>query len=623
MNINCFQKYGLRSYQEDSCIELMAKFSGKDNIPLLLVMPTGTGKTRTAVSLCLELLSSSIINRIVWVAHRYELLDQAKDTLELCCYLKYGKKLNDYINDKISNSIKIYEDESYFEFSMNTTFSNKLGQIDNNTLVVYDEAHHCVSENNTYCLDKVKEKNARILGLTATPFRMNGDIPFVWNFTKKLEETEYKELVERAEYSIVEKITISAAIINGYLCKFKIFGIDVLGDIYNEWLQNKDKVTWQDYYYNAILKTIVSIIRDNSIKDHLPRPKDGKILIFSKNANKLYQDLKDNKLLIQDEIGIGLLTSGNYGYKLYDRSGNKIEHNDSSIELRNKIIEYFSNENVSDKDCIGVLINNSILTEGFDEPKVTDIILTYDTDSIIRMTQIIGRGLRPYGDENRGCYIYNLASAKIVEKIYNGKYTIKDMSDIVFGGQVGVNDEGNIVYVASNISKNNQNIKTAFPRSMIYSYIKALNLCNEFEISGVLIVDELIQCFVAKQDIEVIEKCKIPSRLPNIFAEMLKDMYKKWQKYENKELFKNSFIEYLRSCGKYKYLEDKTKYDVNVINSTIKSQLNRICEKIKATNSYISDVVEDIIKEDITNYTQLDIDFYSGEVLKMIMKIGG
>ena len=64
-----FLKYRLRDYQKKSCEELLAKIREYES-PLLLVMPTGTGKTRTAIALCLELLHIKIISNVVWVAHR-------------------------------------------------------------------------------------------------------------------------------------------------------------------------------------------------------------------------------------------------------------------------------------------------------------------------------------------------------------------------------------------------------------------------------------------------------------------------------------------------------------------------------------------------------------------------
>lgn len=617
-----FQKYGLRDYQQSSCKELAEKFAKGENIPLLLVMPTGTGKTRTAMSLCIELLNTGIIKNIVWVAHRYELLNQAKDALNLCCYLKNGKTGDDYKKDKETNHILRYDERNSFVFSMNGTFRDILGQIDDTTLVVYDEAHHCVSENSTYCLDDVKNKNARILGLTATPFRMNDDIPFVWNFTQKTEEIGYEQAIERAEYSIVEKITISTAILNGYLCRFQIFGIkDLFGDIYREWQDNSGEISWYEYYHGKLVNTIINIIRDENIKDGHPRPEDGKILIFSKNAAKLYRELKESSLLSKDNTGMGLLLSGSYECRLY-KNGCEIDYNDNSPDLRSNIINYFSNGKNSDETNISVLINNAILTEGFDEPKVTDIILMYDTNSSIRMTQIIGRGLRPYGDEERGCYVYNLASADIVEKIYNGKQKLSGFEKIeeFLGEQVGVTDEGKVVaHKMGDLGKNKSKVRNAFPRSEIYEQIKSASLYKEFEIAGVLIADDLIQCIVSTQEIEYICKGEFPRRMSSIFRDMLHHMYVKWQKIDNPTIF-NTFIEYLRSCGKYKPLDDPEKQDIGLISSDIMNRMHRICNVLNSSNSIRSAVESELEKEGM-EYTALDLSFYCGEVLKTILKV--
>lgn len=620
-----FLKYRLRDYQKKSCEELLAKIKEYKR-PLLLVQPTGTGKTRTAMALCLELLHNKLIRNVVWVAHRYELIDQAKDTLFLCCYLNNGRTEEEYKEDKKANKCQNYDEMDFFSFSMNGGFRDKIERIDESTLVVYDEAHHCVPENSTYCLNDVKNKNARILGLTATPFRTdeltNDGIPFVWKFTKRLDEQDYQQAIQYTEDSIVEKITISAAILNGYLCRFQIFGIkDLLGDIYTEWKSTySGDISWSDYYHGKLVNTIVSIIRDENIADNRPRPEDGKILIFTKRASGLYKELKENDLLCENKTGLGLLISNDYEYRTYDKNGCAKDRIGSNPEDRSRIVDLFSSNDDAEKS-LSVLINNAILTEGFDEPKVTDIILMYDTSSSIRMTQIIGRGLRPYGDEERGCYLYNLASADIVEKIYNGKETLTDINILeeLLGEQVGVTDAGEVIIQKNRVSdKPRHNVRNAFPRVEIYEHIKSASLYSEFEIAGVLVVDDLIQCIVSIQEIASINSGEFPSRLSNIFKTMLSNMYSKWQKSDH--TFISSFMDYLQIHGKYKSMADQEKDDITLISENIKGRVQCILKGLTSAIS-IRSAVENTFKEEGIDYSVSDLSFYCVEVLKEIWKL--
>ncbi len=620
-----FNKYGLRDYQSQSCEELWEKINNKNNIPLLLVMPTGTGKTRTAISFCLELLEHNVVENIIWVAHRVELIDQAKDTLKLCCYLKNGKTEDDYKADKERGQPISFDED--FVFSTSGCFKNELSKINDKSLVVYDEAHHCVSDNTTYCLDYVKKQKAKILGLTATPFRTNDDIPFVWEFTKRIGENEYNDVRTRAEYSIVEKITISAAIFKKYLCRFQIFGMkDLYRDLENEWKENKGN--WSDYYNSKLEKTIISIISDNIIDNDCEirqRPKGGKILIFSKQADRLYENLIDDDEI--KEKGIGLLLSNHYKYR-NPRSS-------SQWGERSTIISLYSKEDEEvEKNSLSVLINNAILTEGFDEPKVTDIILLYDTSSSIRMTQILGRGLRPYGDENRGCYVYNLANAEIVKKIYDGNEDISDLSDLdnldvllgELGEQIALTENDEILTdTRDNALDDGKNIKTVFPKNVIYDHIRASRLNSEFTLSGFLIADEIFQCFVSQQELDDLEKGeedKIPSRFHRRFQDMLKDMLKCWDKVKNRERFQNSFVEYLKWRGKYKDMDDTEIENIHTIDKIIEKRISAIRKKVKEYGKKIAASIKEVFSEEGITPTPSDIQFYGDQVLLSVIGIG-
>ncbi|MCR5420727.1 MAG: DEAD/DEAH box helicase family protein [Lachnospiraceae bacterium] len=624
MEENNYQKYDLRDYQIESCKELQKKITG--DIPLLLVMPTGTGKTRTAISFCLELLDAGIVKNIIWVAHRRELINQAKATLKLCCYLKHGYTSENYKDDKMSGNLRDFDEENSFGFYMNMTFKREeifsQIQINNESLVVYDEAHHCVSDNKTYRLDDVKSKKAKILGLTATPFRTNGDIPFVWEFTRK--DNEYKNVIDRANFSIVEKITISTAIFKKYLCRFQIFTMgDLYEDLKKEWKENAGN--WRNYYNSKLVQTIISIISDEVAKNNgdriLHRPEGGKILIFSKEPESLYRSLIE---IEKDEIrnkGIGLLISDLYKCRTPGNITRGCE--------RSEIIDLYSDKD--ENKCLSVLINNAILTEGFDEPKVTDIILLYDTNSAIRMTQILGRGLRPYGDEKRGCYVYNFADADIINKIYDGNEDISnledlDILDVLLGEQIAlIKDEKDNIFTLDNASDDNNEVIAVYPKNVIYDYIRAARLDSEFKLAGFLIVDELFQCFVSQQELEFIKKGKKPpryhQRFHQRFRDMLKSMSTRWEIVKNKERFNNSFIEYLTSYGNYKSLDAPEIDCINEIDKSIEGRMSRIREKVLNGKKIVPSIKEVFSKDGIT-LTPSDIKFYSYQIFLSVLGIG-
>src|SRR5688572_821633 len=71
-------------FQLDAVTSIVEDFKAQPNGHFLLVIPTGGGKTFTAVKAINQLLVEKVLaadsDKILWVAHRAELLRQAKDT---------------------------------------------------------------------------------------------------------------------------------------------------------------------------------------------------------------------------------------------------------------------------------------------------------------------------------------------------------------------------------------------------------------------------------------------------------------------------------------------------------------------------------------------------------------
>ena len=140
------KKIKLFDYQEDMVKRVQEAFKHHDAV--MVQMPTGTGKTYL-----LAALVGLFLKEEVWVvAHRRELVSQIKNTLER------------------------------FFFSLKTTsikvtsiqwLSRHYGEMEEKPgLIVIDEAHHALAE--TYAEVMNAYPKAKKLGLTATPYRLNG-----------------------------------------------------------------------------------------------------------------------------------------------------------------------------------------------------------------------------------------------------------------------------------------------------------------------------------------------------------------------------------------------------------------------------------------------------------------
>ena len=140
------KKIKLFDYQEDMVKRVQEAFKHHDAV--MVQMPTGTGKTYL-----LAALVGLFLKEKVWVvAHRRELVSQIKDTLER------------FFSSLKTTSIKVTSIQ---------WLSRHYGEMEEKPgLIVIDEAHHALAE--TYAEMMNAYPKAKKLGLTATPYRLNG-----------------------------------------------------------------------------------------------------------------------------------------------------------------------------------------------------------------------------------------------------------------------------------------------------------------------------------------------------------------------------------------------------------------------------------------------------------------
>lgn len=136
----------LFDYQEDMVNRVQEAFRHHDSV--MVQMPTGTGKTHV-----LAAIVGLFLKKNVWVvAHRRELVSQIKDTLA-----RFFPTLD---SEKIQVSSIQWLSRHYREIK------------EKPSLIVIDEAHHALAE--TYAEVMNAYPKAKKLGLTATPYRLNG-----------------------------------------------------------------------------------------------------------------------------------------------------------------------------------------------------------------------------------------------------------------------------------------------------------------------------------------------------------------------------------------------------------------------------------------------------------------
>lgn len=147
------------------------------------MLPTGGGKTYTATIWLLK----RAINRgkkILWIAHRKELLDQAAETFQAHAYADYLTKVASFryrivSGDREHDRTRTICKTDNVLFASKDSIGKNLDALkkwfgsEEELYLVIDEAHHATAKTYRTIIDLVKKriKRSKIIGLTATPFR--------------------------------------------------------------------------------------------------------------------------------------------------------------------------------------------------------------------------------------------------------------------------------------------------------------------------------------------------------------------------------------------------------------------------------------------------------------------
>lgn len=362
-----------------------------DSFKALLVLPTGGGKTLTAAY---WLLKNAVDKgkKILWIAHRHLLLEQAAEAFAHNAYSDnminrtvFNYRIISGIHDK---PIHIKKDDNII-IAGKDSIIRSLDRLDKwlegeKIYLVIDEAHHAVAKSYKKIIRYVEDnsESVSLLGLTATPFRTSED-----------EKGALKQIFTD---DIVYKTDLNTLIKNDILSKpvFDEYNTDIdftdhLGVNAMKNIENFDIIPDDIAKEIAENKERNSIIVNKYIENY---KKYGPTIVFALNQNQaialnaLFNE-KGKKYGIKSEFIISSVRDMITGITL------------SNKDNEEKIEKYRNGE-------IQVLINVNILTEGTDLPKTHTVFLTRPTVSTVLMTQMIGRALRgPKAGGTKDAYI--------------------------------------------------------------------------------------------------------------------------------------------------------------------------------------------------------------------------
>lgn len=333
----------LRDYQKDISCRTAEAFRSHRSV--MVQMPTGTGKTVVLASLVNEELRNVSSTKsmkseecssfcpvvgnkkcILIVAHRRELIGQIKETI---------RRLGIGSENIVVESIQ--------------TISRRIDTLDfTPSLVVIDEAHHALAK--TYRMMWEAWQEARFLGLTATPCRLNGK-----GFTDLFDV-------------LITSHTIGQFIREGWLSLFDYYSIKADSEeqrIIDSLEKRGADGDYQAKELNAVLNKRPGIER---LYDSVIRYADGKKgIVYAINIDHAH-----NIADYYREHGINAVAIDSK----------------TPAEARRQTVEDFKTGRVK------VMVSVDLFSEGFDCPDVEFIQLARPTLSLAKYLQMVGRGLR-------------------------------------------------------------------------------------------------------------------------------------------------------------------------------------------------------------------------------------
>lgn len=320
----------LRPYQQQARERIHAEWEN-GHTRTLLVLPTGTGKTIVFASVAADQVRAG--HRVLILAHRGELLEQAADKLQRSTGLVSAVEkadatcLNTWFR-VVVGSVQTLQRTARLERFSHDYFGT----------IIIDEAHHAITDGYRRILDYFD--HARVLGVTATPDR--GDMRNLGEVFDSL-AFEYK---------------LTDAIKEGYLCRIMAQTIPLKLDISSVTMSGGD-------YAVGDLGTALDPYLEQIAAEMAQRCKGRKTVVFLPLI-KTSQKFRD------------LLNS--HGFRAAEVNGQSTD--------RKKVLADF------DAGKYNVLCNSMLLTEGWDCPSVDCVVVLRPTKVRSLYSQMVGRGTR-------------------------------------------------------------------------------------------------------------------------------------------------------------------------------------------------------------------------------------
>jgi len=353
-------KYQLRDYQQ-TAVDNVVKFFRKSKEPAAVVLPTGSGK-----SLVIAELARIAKGRVLVLAHVKELVEQNHEK-----YTSYGLSAGVFsasLGKKDKHEKAIFGSVQSIARAPDDFFADF-------SLLVIDECHRVADDSDTQYQEVIRKlrfcnPELRILGLTATPYRMG----LGWIYERS-QTGEIKTEQPRFFKQCVFELPLTFMIKNRYLTVPVKVDIPVTSYDFSELSETGRMYSTTEVEELLKNQKALTPLIINNIVDITERYHRKGVMIFSASVRHA-EEIVSYLPLGQARLVIG----------------------DTDMAARDRIVTDFKAMKFK------YLVNVSVLTTGFDAPHVDVIAILRPTESNSLYQQIVGRGLR-LAPNKKDCYI--------------------------------------------------------------------------------------------------------------------------------------------------------------------------------------------------------------------------
>lgn len=364
----------------------------------LLVMATGTGKTRTAIALVDLLQRAGWVKRVLFLADRISLVNQAANAFKK--YLTDSSPVNLVTEKEKEGRVYVSTYQTMMGLIDETKGDEARFGIGHFDLVIIDEAHRSVYQKYSVIFEYF---DSLLVGLTATP-------------RDQVDRNTY-ELFDLEPGVPTDAYELNTGVADKYLVPPKVQQIDLKfprEGIQYDALSDHEKEQWESLDWGDEVDT-------REIPDRVNAEAINSWLFNKDTVDKVLQYLMENGHKVEDgdRLGKTIIFARNHEHAVFieERFNHHYPHHkghfariiDNYAKYPQNLLDEFSQKDKAPHIAISV----DMLDTGIDVPEVVNLVFFKPVYSKIKFWQMIGRGTRLCPD------LYGLADNKQDFRIFD------------------------------------------------------------------------------------------------------------------------------------------------------------------------------------------------------------